>query len=89
MEISGFTLLELLVSIGITAILLSIMVPTLLNAKRAANDSNAASITRNVVTQAEMKRSTSQFTGIAPYPTATNCAPDFYTTLPNSINAVN
>jgi type IV pilus assembly protein PilA len=49
----GFTLIELMVVIGIVGVLIAIMIPTLLQARRPAQDRQAQNLLRNSLTAAK------------------------------------
>src|SRR3954453_15228446 len=49
----GFTLIELMVVIGIVGVLIAIMIPTLLQARRPAQDKQAQNLLRNSLTAAK------------------------------------
>ena len=50
---TGFTMIELMVVIGIVGILIAIMIPTLLQARRPAQDRQAQNLLRNSLTAAK------------------------------------
>jgi type IV pilus assembly protein PilA len=52
----GFTLIELLIVIVIIAILAAVLIPSLLNSRKRANDTAAVAYTRNVATEIEATR---------------------------------
>src|SRR3954463_3679101 len=49
----GFTMVELMVVIGITGVLIAVMIPTLLQARRPAQDRQAQNLLRNSLTAAK------------------------------------
>ncbi|MVN89388.1 prepilin-type N-terminal cleavage/methylation domain-containing protein [Deinococcus sp. HMF7620] len=52
----GFTLVEILIVIGILGILLGVLVPSLLSARRSAVEASALTTLRNVINAAETAR---------------------------------
>src|SRR6187200_2747553 len=49
----GFTMVELMVVIGIVGVLIAVMIPTLLQARRPAQDRQAQNLLRNSLTAAK------------------------------------
>lgn len=79
----AFTLIELLIVIAIIGVLAAVLIPNLISARQAANNSGTMSLARNTVTLAEAKRSAD---GGVPFPTVTGCAPAVVATLPDNVD---
>lgn len=73
----------MLVVIAIIGILMAVLLPNLLNARRSANDADAKSFLRNMVTMAEIKRAENNDTAL--YISPVNCVPTFNPILPTSV----
>ncbi|GGR14685.1 prepilin-type N-terminal cleavage/methylation domain-containing protein [Deinococcus ruber] len=82
---AGFTLIELLIVIAIIGILGAVLIPSLINARRSANNAAALSTTRNVVTVAETQRANAG--DVIQYSSVTNCTPAMLAALPSNIQS--
>ena len=80
---AAFTLIELLVSIAIIAILSVILFPSIISARRAAADTNAQQLARNVATLAEVKRAENSYRPL--FVNKSDCAPNVISELHDTV----
>ncbi|MFB9082244.1 prepilin-type N-terminal cleavage/methylation domain-containing protein [Deinococcus wulumuqiensis] len=80
----GFTLIELLVIMAIMGILAALLVPNLLSARQAANNSATLTFVRNVASLAEAQRAANN--GVTSFATLTACTPTLAPNLPGNVD---
>jgi type IV pilus assembly protein PilA len=74
MKKQGFTLMELLIVIAIIAILATVLIPSLLNVRKAANTAAAVAYVRNTVISVETVKSSNNWALPNTITTGTTCA---------------
>ncbi|MDO4246514.1 MAG: prepilin-type N-terminal cleavage/methylation domain-containing protein [Deinococcus sp.] len=82
---SAFTLLEILIVIAIIAVLVAALLPSLVSARRAASDTNARQLARNVATLAELKRAENGYRPL--FTNKSNCAPSLISELHSTVTS--
>lgn len=80
---SAFTLVELLVSIAIIAVLSAMLIPSIISSKRAAADTNAQQLARNVATLAEVRRAENSHRPL--FANKSDCAPNVISDLHDTV----
>ncbi|WP_169405695.1 type II secretion system protein [Deinococcus apachensis] len=83
-NIQAFTLLEVLLTASILLILLGLLIPNLIKARAAANNSSAQSLARNITNMAEIHRPENPGALIM---SRTGCAPTLISSLPSEVRS--